>query len=246
MAKDINQIIADMDAAQAAESDLSGLTSGSSTALHKLFKYVVALVYVTLYKAWDSVLAEFEALAQSYIIGTRAWYVQLALDYSGGTLIKKANCQDVGTKVILKVAKEVSGATVNLTTTELANFADYVNAKKVAGTDIDVLSQTADLVDITMSIQYVGTQAVVEADVIAAIKAYLATHPFGQDLSKTLLTDAILDVTGVLNAYIDILNINTNGSWVTVTGNYGTTDAGYWEVGKNGSSQDLITLNMYV
>lgn len=244
MGKNINQIITDLDTAQAAEPALVNLNSGSSSAIYTKLKYIFAFVAVGLYTAWDAVLAQFEALAQSYVIGTRAWYVQLAKNYLSGALVTKANCLEDGTKVILKVAKDVAGQTTNLTSSELSGLITYINLKKVVGTDIDVLSQTADLIDITMSIQYVGTLATVEADVIQAIKDYLDNLLFGSDLSKTLLTDAVLNVTGVVNAYIDVLKADTGLGYVTIAGNIATTDAGYWEVGKAGAN-DLITLNMY-
>lgn len=245
MGKSITQIIAEMDAAQAAQSDLSGLTSTSSSAVHKLFKYVVAHAAVLLYKAWDAVLIELKAIIDNNIMGTCPWYVSLVKNYNSGTLVTSASCVENGTKVIIKVAKDVSGSTAHLTVTELNDVRNYVKDKKVAGTDVDVVSQTADLVDVDMSVQYTGTLAVVEADVIQAIKDHVASIPFDDSISKTFLVDAVQNVPGVLNAYVNTLKIDTGLGYVTVVGNTYPSDAGYFEIGKTTGNVDLINLTMY-
>lgn len=244
MAKTVTQIQSEMDAAQAGIPALAGLTSASSSAIYRNLKYLVALAHSLLYTAWDATKAEINAIASSQVIGTLAWYVGLAKGYSSGTVVQRASCREVGTKVILKVAKVSSGQTIQLTTGELNNVKDYIKANKVAGTDIDVISQTADLINITMSVQFTGTQATVEAAIVAALKSYLSNLAFDSTLSKSLIENEILGLPDVLDASVDILLIDYGAGYETITGNLASADAGYFEIGKNGAN-DLITLNMY-
>ncbi len=245
MGKTVADIITDMDNEQANQPALSGITTTSSTAVFKKKKHVVAVAGKYLYDAFTAVKEELKTLASSYRIGTCAWYVTLAKDYNGGLLVAKASCIENGPKVILKVAKEVGGVTDQLTIAELTNLKTYIRVKKVAGTDIDVISQTADLVDIELDIQYNGVQATVEAAVIQAIKDYLDDLEFDSDLSKTLLVDELLNLPDVVNAYVKNLKVDIGAGYTLISGNLATPDAGYWEIGKDTSNNDLITLNMY-
>lgn len=244
MAKDTNTILAEMDAQQATITELAPLTSVSSTAIFKLIKYLIALAHASMYTMWDAVKNEINTITSSQIIGTPQWYVNLALTYNSGLNAQRASCREVGTKVILKVAKSSSGVTSQLTNTELANLTTFVNSKKVAGTDISILSQTADLVSFVISVQYTGVQATVEAAVVAAIKSYLAALAFDSNLSRSLIENALLSVPGVLDASVDLMSVDYGLGYEIIPGNLASADAGYFEVGKL-AGNDLITLNMY-
>ncbi|MBK6819832.1 MAG: hypothetical protein IPG85_09720 [Bacteroidetes bacterium] len=245
MAKTVAQIQAEMDVAQAGIPALSTLTSPSTTAIYTLLKYLVALAMAMLYTAWDAIKAEVNQIALNQIIGTRQWYVNLALQYNGGTHVQRASCRESGTKVILKVAKQAAGVTSQLSISELNDVKNEVKTKKVVGTDIDVISQTADLISIIMSIQYTGVQATVEAAVIAALKNYLQNLTFDSNLSKSLIENEILGVTDVIDASVDELKIDYGLGYELIPGNLASPDAGYFEVGKF-LGNDLITLNMYL
>jgi hypothetical protein len=245
MAKDINEILDEMDASQALLPGLAPLNSISNVAIFTLFKRLIATVIVSLTKVWDVVRNEISVYASGQIIGTKQWYVTLALQYPTIS-IQRASCVELGPKVLLKVAKVNSGSTVQLTLSELQGLRAYINSKKIVGSDVDVLSSTADLIDITCSVKYAGTLSVVEQDVKQMIKDYFTTHAFDTPISKTLLIDDILSVAGVLDVSIDALLINEGLGYIPLLGNNAQPSAGYWEVGKNSSSVDLITLNMYL
>jgi len=244
MAKTTTEIKAEMDALQATITDLNGLNSVSTTAIYTLIKNLVATAHAQLYIMWDAVRAELNAVAESQILGTKAWYVQIAKNYSSGTVVHKATCLESGRKVIVKVAKLNSGLTVHLTNAELSGLKAYMKTKKIAGTDLDVISQTADLVDITMSIQFTGIQVDVETAVIAGIKSYLSDLPFDSNLSKSQIENFIMGIPGVLDASVDLLKIDYGVGYTEITTNLASPDAGYFEIGKSGGN-DLITLNMY-
>ncbi len=234
-----------MDALQSTIPALAPLNSVSGAAVYTNLKYLVALAHAMLYKAWDLIRAEINTITAGQIIGTKQWYVNLALGYSSGTVVQRASCLETGRKVILKVATVASGSTAQLSSVNLANLKAYIKSKKVVGTDIDIISQTADLLDITLSIQFTGVQLTVETAVIAELKSYLANLPFDSNLSKSLIENAVLSVPGVLDASVDQLKIDYGVGYEEISGNLASPDAGYFEIGKL-SGNDLITLNMYL
>jgi hypothetical protein len=245
MAASINEIIAEMDNAQATEPALSNLNSTSNTAIYTVFKRVIAAGIVQLSRLWDTAKKELNTIAASQIVGTKNWYVNLVLTMPGA-VATKANCIELGEKVLIKVAKITGTSTAQLTPVELTNVRTYVNSKKVVGTDVDVISQTADLCKFVLSVQYVGVQSTIEAAVKQAIKDYLANLPFDAVLTKGLLIDALLNVAGVVDAFVDVLEVDYGLGYALIQGNTATPDAGYFEVGKDGSNNDYITINMYL
>jgi hypothetical protein len=244
MAQTVNDILIEMDAAQAAEPALAPLNSTSNTAIFTMFKRIVAIAIVQLSRLWDIAKKELNTIALSQIYGTKAWYVNLVLNMPGGAATK-ASCIEQGSKVLIKVAKLSSTITAQLTPAEVNAIRGYVSIKKVVGSDIDVISQTADLCKFTLSIQYAGVLSSIEAAVKQAVKDYLFNLPFDQNLTKGLLIDDLLNVPGVIDAFIDVLELDYGLGYNVVQGNTATPDAGYFEVAKDGSNNDLITLNMY-
>lgn len=162
-----------------------------------------------------------------------------------GTAATKSSCTELGSKVLIKVAKISGTSTANLTPNEVSAIRSYISIKKIAGSDVDVISQTADLCKFALSIQYVGVQATVADAVILAIKDYLFNLPFDEELTKALLNDQILNVPGVFNSYIDVLEVDYGLGYTLILGNIAPADAGYFEVAKDISNNDYITLNMY-
>lgn len=244
MAANINDIITEMDTAQAAEIDLAPLNSPSVSAIYTNFKEIVAAGIVQLTRLWDLAKKELNAIALNQIYGTRAWYANLVLNMPG-TAATKASCIEQGSKVLIKVAKIVGTSTTVLTPAEVNAIRAYVSLKKVAGSDIDVLSQTADLCKFVLSVQYTGVQATVGAAVVQAIKDYLFNLPFDQPLTKALLIDVLLNVPDVVNVFIDVLEVDYGMGYTLILGNVAPPDAGYFEVGKDLALNDYITLNMY-
>lgn len=245
MAVNINDVIAEMDAAQAAESALVTLNSSSSSAIYTTFKKVIAAGIVQLSRLWDIAKKELNAIALTQIYGTRAWYANLVLTMPGAVAVK-ASCIEMGSKVLIKVAKLSGATTVQLTAGEVTAIRTYVSTKKIAGSDVDVLSQTADLCKYAISVQYSGVSATIEAAVKVAVKSYLAALPFDEVLTKALLIDTLLNVPGVLNAYVDGLEIDYGLGYVAILGNTAPPDAGYFEIGKDAFAVDYLTINMYL
>lgn len=244
MPANLNDILTEMDAVQAAETSLATLDSSSLSAIYTNFKKVIAAGIVQLSRLWDIAKKELNTIAINQIYGTRAWYANLVLTMPGA-VATKASCIEQGSKVLIKVAKLSGTSTINLTPSEVTAIRSYVSIKKVSGSDVDVISQTADLCKFVLSVQFTGVQATVEAAVKQAIKDYLFSLPFDVELTKALLTDVLLNVPGVVNAYIDVLEVDYGLGYNVVLGNIAPPDAGYFEVGKDSGSNDYITLNMY-
>jgi hypothetical protein len=244
MPANINDIIAEMDAVQAAETALAPLNSTSNTAMFTLFTRIIAVAIVQLSRLFDLSKKELSTIALGQIIGTKAWYVNLVLNMPGGAATK-ASCIELGSKVLIKVAKISGTATAQLTVAEVQDIGSYVSEMKVVGTDLDIVSQTADLCKFVLIVQYTGVQATVETDVKQAIKNYLNALPFDQPLTKGLLIDYLLNVPGVQDVFIDTLEVDYGLGYTLILGNTAAPDAGYFEVAQDTSNNDYITLNMY-
>jgi hypothetical protein len=81
MARTIAQIVAAMDAEQAATTGLSGLNSTSQTAIYKLFKYIVAVSQFLLESLIDQKKTEIENILKAGYFGTALWIRQKAFEF---------------------------------------------------------------------------------------------------------------------------------------------------------------------
>jgi hypothetical protein len=252
MAKTVQQIYNELVAEKATKPELAGLNSSSQTAIFTLWLWVVAFAHKLLYDMWDVTKNDISQIASQQIIGTKPWYIGLATSWTGGSkaitacwVVEVLNSLDK--KLIMKVANTTAGVGyANLSDADLSGLKVYIASKKVIGTDIDIISQTADLLWLKLSIKYIGVQAVVEAAVKAHIKNYLANLPFGSQLSITVLANSVFSVSGVLDVIIDDAQVSIGLGYTPITTNYIFADAGYFEIGKDVSNNDLITLNMYL
>lgn len=73
MARTTDEIIATMDATQASQPALSGLTSTSQTAIYKLFKYIFAQAAQVLESLWDRKQQEIEDYIDAGVAPSTAW-----------------------------------------------------------------------------------------------------------------------------------------------------------------------------
>ena len=60
-----------------------------------------------------------------------------------------------------------------------------------------------------------------------------------------MLIDTLLNVVGVVDAFIDVLEVDYGLGYTLIMGNIAPNDAGYFEVGKDALNNDYIALNMY-
>ncbi len=248
------QIYNNLLAAKTAESDLNGLTSTSVTAIWRLWLYLVSEFHYLMYKQWDVVKVAIALLGLQQIVGTKLWYQGLALNWSGGgQTIIAAHCTEVLTTLDKRVflfvaADDGNGQFTNLTSADRTALQAYINEKKVAGTDIVVISSTADLLWLGFSVKFAGpasNQAQVAADVKQAILDYISALDFGVPLSISLLSNHLFSVPDVLDVTWTSTQVDTGSGYVSNTNNLITPTVGYFEIGKSQSNTDLIDLNMY-
>ncbi len=207
---------------------LADLTSTSKVAVWRLIFFVVAVAIWVHEVLFDKHAAEIEARANELISGTKEWlrdqcfifqygdelewdgkkYVYVLLD-ENKRIIKRSAVIEVNGQVRVKVAKlDGSGLPEPLTTSELTAFSAYINKVKFAGTNVAIISYSADLLKIHYEITYdplvMNDSGALISDpsvkpVEVAINGLIQNLPFNGVLNLTKLTDAIQNATGVID-----------------------------------------------
>lgn len=258
MARTIAEIQAALLAAKAAESDLNDLTSTSSTAVWRLWIYIVAVCTYAHEVLFDSHKAEVTALIAAERAHTEAWYIALAKKFQFGyslpvdsgeyaavdadaQIITGAATKEVaigGVSVLrVKVAKTVSGAFAELDAPELTAFAAYMERVKDAGVHLSCTSQEGDDLQLELDLYY--DPLVLDSDgarldgtatspVMDAIKVFLGELPFNGELILNRLRRAIEDVDGIVIAEITLAQAQFGGGGFDAFTVKNIPDAGYY------------------
>lgn len=196
------------------------LTSTSKRAIWRLWSFITAVAINILEQAIDVMVAVTEAMVAAAAPGTPTWVqaqvfkfqyssstpqvVQLinlapvypVVDTSLRIITRCSVTTDVNNTVTIKVAK--GEPPVALASGELDALQSYIDVMGVAGVSYNVVSLAADRLMVAADVYYTGLYAaVIQADVIAAIDAYLAGIPFNGRIKVSDLEIAIRDVTGV-------------------------------------------------
>jgi len=193
---------------------LQSLTSQSKVAVWRLMCYLTALAIWTHEKLIDVQTKEVEQRALDVVPGSTRWYRDISLLWQDGDpfiwdgkkyvyspvninnrLVEYAAAFESNNQVIVKVAKNNgSDVPAALSVAEKARFEAYLNLAKYAGTNTDVISQTADTVNITATIFY---------------------NPLVLDSSGILIEDGVsTPIEDAINNYIyDLGTVNFNGKF---------------------------------
>lgn len=206
--------------------ELAALDNASNAAIWRLWVYVVAFAIWLHENLWDVAEVKLEEKAASLQVGTSRWYVVKALDFqmddtlefdpstyqvrypegsTGEKIVKRASISGTGSVSVLKVAKEPTlGSPEKLSAPELAQFVSYIDQIQFAGAQINVLSIDGDELKLFGDVYYVATfdQALIQANVEAAINDYLANLDFDGRLLINKLIDAVQAVEGVTDFYV--------------------------------------------
>lgn len=246
------------------QSLLNQLTTPSRVAVWRLWAYLMAFGIAIHEQLLDVQTAEIEQRAQNTIPGTLRWYVDAAKAWQPGdqltydtnlkryvysvvnpsnTLVAYAAAVESNNQVIIKVAKENSGAAQQLTTAEENQLIAYFNLVKYAGTNLLVKSEAADEVKTTLTIFYdplvlasngesLSQSGVFPVEV--AINNYLrdlGTVNFNGVLRFVDFVDAIQAAIGVVNVTVQTLEarygIVPYANILTATGQEYQSDAGH-------------------
>ncbi len=224
MARTTAEIDAELAAAQAGYPELAALTSPSATALHRLWRFVVATCAQTLETLWDRQRAEVDAIVARAAVGTAGWYADrakefqkddasLAVQPSGAIgyaalnpparIISQATAKENAQngKLFIKVAKAgaTSGTLAALSAAELVEVRGYFDRIRFAGTRLEVVSREADRLQVSGTLYFdpLLDKPAVQAAVRAAAQAYLAALAFDGQVYVSKLSDYFQAVPGV-------------------------------------------------
>ncbi len=213
-----------------ADTLLADLRSTSKVAIWRLFLYVVAVGSWTVETLFDKLTAAINAIMAAKRPHTLRWYAEESKKYQYGheliwadnqysyavydaeaRIIKYAAAQEVNSKVILKVAKEVNGVKAALTVTEKSAFTEFWNAWRDAGTKLEVVSLSADILKIDICIIRDRTVLAVNNSLLRdssvfpiadALKTFGDALEFDGILRLSKLVDAIQLAEGVIDVAV--------------------------------------------
>lgn len=230
MARSIQVIAQSMLEAKAADTNLSGLTSTSQTAIWRLWIFIVAACINIFEQLQDSFKIDLENISLGSIAGTPQWVRQKTFEFQysatvpqvvsivdnvlqypliDDTLKVVTRCSvltGVSNTVSVKVAKATSSTDptpVKLSAIEESALAAYWGVIGFAGINYNIINKDADLIGITAEVYYDGQYAsIISSNVISALDNYLASIPFDGYVSVLGIEDAIQAVLGVSDVKI--------------------------------------------
>ncbi len=220
MARTIDEIQASMIADVQSDSTLSGLTSTSKRAIWRLWTYVFAVAVNLLEQLMDVFKTDNETIVSLAPPQTTAWLsdkifkfqydatnpqvlqlINLVPQYpvvdSTKYIVTRVSVKtNLAGQVFIKVAK--GNPPQALTTPELNALTSYTNEIGVTGLYYTLTSTNSDKLMVAAQVYYNGSySAVIQANVIAGINAFLASLPFDGSMQLSDLEAAIRNVEGV-------------------------------------------------
>jgi hypothetical protein len=177
MAQSFEEILTDINTAQAEQPELNGLNSTSAVSIWNLLKNMYALLTLNLQKSFDKFKGEIDALIVSQQIGTLPWYVEMLKEFQYGDtitvednnvkyanvdntkkIIAQASASEVlvnnKSELLLKAVKSDSnGHLVPLEANELDSIYEYVAKIKFAGVTTNLISASADVIKLNMTVE---------------------------------------------------------------------------------------------
>jgi len=252
MARTIQEIFGTIQAARAADPVLSGLSSPSATAVHRLWSYITAVILWAHENIFERHKADVELALARAKPGTAAWYADQALLFqqgdgliaddagihyapgsTGAKIITRATAKEneATGKLFIKVAKAglTPGSLAALSPAQLTQVKGYFNAKRFAGTRLEVVSREADRLKVVADIHYnpLTELATLQAAARAAVAGYLAGLEFDGLLFLAKLTDALQAVPGVKDVQLTRVSARAGSAPATVINRVYETQAGY-------------------
>ena len=236
MARSIQTIVALLDAEQAAQTGLSGLNSPSTTAIFKLWKYIVATQMFLQETLWDIYKAALELTISKAAVGTSAWLQDkvLKFQYDATTpqvlsvgsdfsvnyttvdttkqIITRAAVNRTAQRTVLvKVAK--SDPPVALSGPELSSLNGYLDDICFAGVNYVATSLVSDKLYLKANVYYDGQYSSTISDaVISAVNVYLSALPFDGKIKLSAIVDSIQSVTGVNDVVLEDVAVRADAT----------------------------------
>lgn len=236
MARSIQTIVALLDAEQAAQTGLNGLNSPSTTAIFKLWKYIVANQMFLQETLWDIYKAALELTISKAAVGTSAWLQDkvLKFQYDATTpqvlsvgsdfsvnyttvdttkqIITRAAVNRTAQRTVLvKVAK--SDPPVALSGPELSSLNGYLDDICFAGVNYVATSLVSDKLYLKANVYYDGQYSSTISDaVISAVNVYLAALPFDGKIKLSAIVDSIQTVAGVNDVVLEDVAVRADAT----------------------------------
>jgi hypothetical protein len=220
MARTIDEIQASMITDVQSDSTLSGLTSTSKRAIWRLWTYVFAVAVNLLEQLMDVFKTDNETIVSLAPPQTTAWLsdkiFKFQYDATNPQVLQLINLVpqypvvDVTKRIVTRVSvktnlagqvfiKVAKGSTPQaLSSDELNSLSSYTNQIGVTGLYYTLTSTNSDKLMVAAQVYYNGSySAVIQANVIAGINAFLAALPFDGSMQLSDLEAAIRNVEGV-------------------------------------------------
>lgn len=251
MARTIDEIKTSILAAKAADSNLSGLTSTSKTAIWLLWVNIVAYAHLFIEQLWDQKKLELEEAAEKAVAGTDKWYADRVLEWQYGysltesngkliyliddpdaRLVTKVASFTAGRILRIKVAKDSSGDLVALSAAEKASLDTYLRDIKFAGTEHILTSIDADLVKVTAEVFYDGKLdlAAFKTEFELALNSYLKNIYYNGFFNINDFRDSGESLIGTRDFQISSVEIKASGGvYAAVTREYNPA-SGYFKI----------------
>lgn len=245
------------------EATLEDLDTSSKTSIWSLWLYVFAAMSWLLEGVFTAFKKETVQIIDASIAGTDRWLAAEVRKYQhGDTLIfnedtykydysavdaekqivkRVAVVSGVGLTTV-KVAKEVDGVPVALSTEELNGLRAYVNLKQWAGSNIDTVSYASDKIKLPIDVYFnaLTPLSTIQQRVEAAVLAYLANLDFNGTVYLSKVVDAIQAVEGVVDVTLSNVEARSDlGSFSPVDRIYNPL-SGYVEIDPDFSLEDTI------
>lgn len=245
MAKTINEIQAEMDAAYKTAYGLDD-TQMSNVSEWKTFRGVFAQLAYVIYSFFDGYKKEITDLASSTEYGNESWWRSVILYFQTDTALSIVSGKaiytniDIAKQIIkrvaiveyfngsilivqIKVAKETAGLPVPISAPELVQLESYVKARKPSGIQTQVINVAADEVKVIETIYYDGKLDLddLKDAVLAARNNYLANIVFDSQFNINKYRDTLEKVPGVTDTDISGVSIKpVGGVYTAVARNY--------------------------
>ncbi len=268
MYNSIQEVYDEIIAAKNAKAELAGLTSGSATAIWRLWTWIVAAAIYTFDKLIEVHKTEIDTKLSARLTAGIDWYAELILKFQLGDvvvilngkaqyavvdttkqIIKKVSVVSSAGTLVIKVAKEVAGELVKLTNEELLAVTAYLNKTQYAGVFTQIQSMDADLFKPKHNIYYDAQipLATMKTNVNAAIINFTKTfnnENFNGQFAAIKYVDDLQKVAGVKDVEnLQLLFKSTSMlSFVNITRVY-SPESGYIKIDPSYDLNNLTNIN---
>ena len=242
--------------------------STSAAAEWRLWVHAVAYCIYLFEIVLDTFQAEMDADAEKEVAGTVTWYNNKCYEFQMGhelvfnettglleyekddeaarvVKIASVNVAEDNTIFFRVATQDEDGQIVPLTSNQLLNFKNYVDAIKFAGTKSQVISTDADLVKYDIKVYYnpANPVATVQEAVLASLEAFKTSQKFGGVIYSHKLLEAVTAVSGVVTAkLVSLSRKGTEDDGFIAIDTMATLHAGYFNYTED-STLEMLSIN---